>query len=411
VRLRLFSAQAKPSGWYGRLIMVGGGTLIVFGLLMLSMRLSNATIDADFSQDYFASQALLSGQTLYNPEFHNNHPPFDMLLILPLALLSYHTAFLIWSALALLCYGAVGLIVARELNIALAPHWVALTVGLALCWSPFQEQMALGQWSILIAAGLIGCWALLRHGRDRLAGVLLGFACLIKLFPGLLIVYLLLRRRWQAAAVASATVAFGGLLSLAIVGPSDTLDFFLRVAPTNAAVLAAFPLNTALAGPISRLLVDGAWVRPLLVAPSLAIWLTRLASLGLLIVLARQTWRAPTMRRGDDVAFAAVCIAMLLISPLTWQHTFMLLLLPFGLLLRELLDRPSWRGAAVSLLALALVSPPNIDIARALIGLYKPDRMPWFAALPLIAPTAGMLLIWWLISAPARAAARRRDCI
>jgi len=101
----------------------------------------------------------------------------------------------------------------------------------------------------------------------------------------------------------------------------------------------------------------------------------------------------------------------LLISPLTWQHTFMLLFLPFGLLLREMLDRPSWRGAAVSLLALALVSPPNIDIARALIGLYKPDRMPWFAALPLIAPTAGMLLIWWLISAPARAAARRRDCI
>jgi hypothetical protein len=52
----------------------------------------------------------------------------------------------------------------------------------------------------------------------------------------------------------------------------------------------------------------------------------------------------------------------------------------------------------VSLLALALVSLPNIDIARALIGAYKPERLPWFAALPLIAPTAGMLLIWWLIS-------------
>jgi len=245
---------------------------------------------ADFSQDYLASQALLSGQTLYNPEFYNNHPPFDMLLILPLALLSYHTAFLIWSALALLCYGAVGLIVARELNIALAPHWVALAVGLALCWSPFQERMALGQM----------------------------------------------------------------------------------------------------------------WVRPLLVAPGLATRLTRLASLGLLIVLARQTWRAPKTGRGDDLTFAAVCVAMLLISPLTWQHTFMLLLLPFGLLLRELLDRPNWRGTAVSLLALALVSSPNIDIARALIGLYKPDRLSWFAALPLIAPTAGLLLIWWLLVARSR---------
>ena len=109
----------------------------------------------------------------------------------------------------MICYGAIGLIVSRELNIALAPHWVALMVGLALCWPPFQEQMALGQWSLLIAASLIGCWALLRHGRDRLAGVLLGFACLIKLFPGLLIIYLL-RWRWWAAAAASATVAIGG---------------------------------------------------------------------------------------------------------------------------------------------------------------------------------------------------------
>jgi alpha-1,2-mannosyltransferase len=382
--------------------MVAGGTLIVFGLLMLLIRLSNVSLDADFSQDYLASLALLQGHTLYNPEFYNNHPPFDMLLILPLALLPYHAAFLIWSALALLCYGAIGLIVAHELHITLAPHWVALTVGLALCWSPFQEQMALGQWSLLIAACLISCWALLRVGRERLAGVLLGLACLIKLFPGLLIVYLLLRRRWWAAAAASATVALGGLLSLAIVGPSDTLDFFLRIAPANAAALAAFPLNAALAGPISRLLVDAMWVRPLLVAPGLASWLARLASLALVIVLARQCWRAPVTRAGDDTTFAAVCVAMLLISPLTWQHTFMLLLLPFGLLLRQLLDRPSWRGIAMSLLALALVSPPNIDISRALIGLYKPDRMPWFAALPLIAPTAGLLLIWWLLATSLR---------
>jgi hypothetical protein len=119
---RFFSAQAKSSGWAGRLIMVAGGTLAVFGLLMLLIRLSNVTLDADdFSQDYLASQALLNGQTLYNPEFYNNHPPFDMLLIAPLALQPYHTAFLIWSAIALICYGVIGLLVARELRIVLAP--------------------------------------------------------------------------------------------------------------------------------------------------------------------------------------------------------------------------------------------------------------------------------------------------
>ncbi len=37
------------------------------------------------------------------------------------------------------------------------------------------------------------------------------------------------------------------------------------------------------------------------------------------------------------------------------------------------------------------------------------ERLLWFAALPLIVPTAGMLLIWWLISASPRTAACRRD--
>jgi hypothetical protein len=149
-------------------------------------------------------------------------------------------------------------------------------------------------------------------------------------------------------------------------------------------------------------------VRPLVVAPQLAAWLTRLANLIALVVLARQSWRMPATRRGDDLTYAAVCVAMLLISPLTWQHTFMLLILPFGLLLRALVERPSWRGAALGLLAAAIVSLPNIDIARALIASYKPDRLPWLAALPLIAPTVGLLLIWWLLGASSRLPAQER---
>jgi alpha-1,2-mannosyltransferase len=247
-------------------------------------------------------------------------------------------------------------------------------------------------------ATLIGCWALLRQRRDALAGVLLGLACLIKLFPGLIVLYLLMRRRWLAGVAALGTVAIGSLLTLLLVGPGDMLDYFVRMAPQDSAVHGLSPINVALAGVIRRLLSDGPWVNPLIDAPLLATGLVGMASLGALIVLLRYIGRmAPTVW-SEDRAFALVCVAMLLISPITWWHVFPLLLLPFGLLLQDLQARPDRWKLGLSLLALALVSLPDLEIARALMGLYAPYRIPWFAGLLLALPTIGLTLLWWAVA-------------
>jgi hypothetical protein len=401
-------------------MLILGGALAALGVLLLLLRVQNAlVVSSDFTQDYVAAQAFRDGRSIYVEltqadlsasalrteraliapyPIVNFHPPFNVLLFAPLTVLPYDQAVLVWSALSCLLYLGIGYTVLFELRIPLAHHWRLLLLGLALCWYPFQAHIALGQLSLLVAACVICCWALLRRGREKLAGVLLGLACLIKLFPGLIILYLLLRRRWWAAGAAVVTFAAGNLLSLVLVGPRDVLDYYMRMAPQDAAMHGSSPINVAMAGMIRRLFEDGPWVSPLLNVPLLATSLIGLCSLGALILLRFQIGHLSQVAGKDDWAFALVCVAMLLISPITWWHVFPLLLLPFGLLLQDLRAQPNRRRLSICLLSLALVSLPAIDIARALMDMYAPYRVPWFAGLLLVFPTIGLVLLWWALA-------------
>ncbi len=399
------------------MVLIVGATLVILGLFSLGLGLRTAHISdgRDFSHDYFAVQALRAGTTIYAPKIENYHPPFDVLTVMPLAGLPFKTAFLTWSALSLVCFGLIIAITLLELGISLAWPWLVLLGGLALCWYPFQFQMMMGQWSFLIGACILGCWVLLRHDRDVSAGVLLGIASLIKLFPGLLILFLVLRRRWKALAAVAVTTLLGMAVTVAIVGSRDTVDFVVSVAPGNVAEHATFPLNASLTGLFSRLLTDGPWVRPLAVAPELARWLVILASLGLVGALARHILARPVRPDHDDTTFALACVAMLLISPLTWVHMSMVLMLPFGLLLRDRLEGAARPGMVMqAFLVLALLSMPHLDIGRALMTHYAPNRTPWYAALLFAAPTAAMLLLWHILSVrlswPPQTQPLRVDC-
>jgi hypothetical protein len=413
------SSQPHLSVRRARLVIAIGVVLIVVGALLLLTRMQNVVVvGSDFTQDYVAGQALRQGRTIYAPfgqddltaeklgtanplltpdGFANNHPPFDAVLFLPMTFLPYDVAIYLWSVFSVVLYCVTIWIILRELKIELATHWKVLLAGLALCWYPFQAHIALGQISLLVIVCLVWCWALLRRGRDLPAGVLLGIACLIKLFPGVIVVYLLLRRRWRAAGAAIATLAAGGLLTLAVVGVPDTIDFFRRVAPLNGLANAPVPINYALSGVFHRLFGDGLWVNPAVSAPWVVSPLATLCSLALTALLAFIVWRSPATLHADDTTFSLACLVMLLASPITWQHIFPLLLLPLALLALDLARRFDRRRLALTLVVLVILSLPDIEIGRALMGYYRPYRMEWFAGQVFLIPTFGLLLLGWLV--------------
>lgn len=404
------ASRARATLLLPSLLTIAGIGLTALGTALFTagvMRLQ--VFPSDFSQDYFAALALRHGRSIYSDlsaisEFNNQpiqlrgilnyHPPFNAILFLPLTAFAYRTATIAWSALTLILYGLTGWIILHELGLRYAWPTGWLIVGLALCWDPFIAQVAHGQLSIVLVSCIISAWASLRHGHQTLAGLLLGLACLIKLFPGLLIAYLALRRQWIATRAAVLCVALGYGFTLVVVGVEDVVHYHQEVMRANAALYGPYPLNVSLSGVFYRLFTDNPWSEPIVNHSQLALFSVALTSLILLTPLLYQRSHDS---RADDESFALTCIGMLLISPITWGHIFPILWLPLGLIARRWQITKERAIPTPGLLSVILISLPNLSIARALISHYAPYRMPWATSLLLLGPTLGILLLWGML--------------
>jgi alpha-1,2-mannosyltransferase len=119
------------------------------------------------------------------------YPPFAALFFVPFEMLGNVDARWALTVASMLCYLLVVVLCARRLQMKLAP---AAIVGLAgLAFEPFVRNILLGQINIvLMALVVVDCF--LVPGRYR--GMLIGVAAGIKLVPGSLIVFLVLKREW-----------------------------------------------------------------------------------------------------------------------------------------------------------------------------------------------------------------------
>ena len=159
---------------------------------------------------------------------------------------------------------------------------------------------------VLILADLL--FAVPRN--SRWAGVGIGLATALKLFPGIFIVYLLVTRRWRAAAVSAATAAGadaarGGDRAARLVALLDRRAVVDRAG--GAPRLHRQPVAAGHARPPGR-------AGPAAEAGSGCCVAVAVAAFGL--------WRAArAAREGDDVAALTLTgLVGALISPITWPH-------------------------------------------------------------------------------------------
>jgi alpha-1,2-mannosyltransferase len=297
----------------------------------------------------------------------NAHPPPSVLLALPLAGLAYPDAFLVWNLLSLAAFAASLAIVAWQLRIPVAPWMVPPALALLLVCAPFREQVLHGQLNLVLLLLLVGAWAAERSGRPALAGALVGAAAAVKVFPGFFILYFALRRQWRAAAAAVASLAALTLLALALFGTEAYRDYFDKGMPAAAACRGDW-LNCSLAGFWSRLLGPSNDAK-IADSPAAALALTALSALLLLAVLVPRVVRAAS-REQTDLAFGSWCVAMLLVSPIAWNHYLLLLLIPVALLWRDLPGEGWSRWAFRGVLVLLWLNPIWLDT------LFTADRWP-----------------------------------
>jgi hypothetical protein len=263
----------------------------------------------------------------------NAHPPTAVLLALPLAVLDYPEATLVWNLVSLGALAVSLRLVARELRVPVSA-WslVPLTTLLLLC-NPLRQQVNQGQFNLLLLLLLASTWAADRAGKGTWAGIWLGAATAVKLFPGFLLLYFAVRRQGKVLVSAALTTAALTGLTAAVLGVEAYRGYVEEALPRMEAIRGEWS-NASLPGLWTKLFDPATGrtrVTPLRRSPALARTATALSGAIVLIVVAVRARRART-RTEQDWAFGLAVTGMLLVSPVTWDHYFLLLLLPVALL-------------------------------------------------------------------------------
>jgi alpha-1,2-mannosyltransferase len=191
-----------------------------------------------------------------------------------------------------------------------------LLVAAALAFPPVVGELVLGNVHLVLLGLLTVAWLGIRRGDARgewIAGAAVGVAAVVKVFPGVLVLWFLLTRRYRAAAGAIVGAAALALVTLPITGIEPWLQY-----PTVLANLGV-PLDTR------DTLAPTVWLAPVLGFTPARV----LVTIAGLTVLASS---AIGSRRGDATStarsFAIAVTVSVLIAPALYHHYLALLVLP-----------------------------------------------------------------------------------
>src|SRR6266511_2722872 len=144
-------------------------------------------------------------------------PPFATLLVVPFAAVAHASAAVAkgaWAAASVACIGWSVVAVPRE-------RWRPVLLAVAAVAVPLNRNFEDLNLNAILLALVVAAAADLERGRETRSGAWIGAATALKVFPGLLLVYLAYRRRWRAAAAGAAVAAactIGALLPYGVHG-------------------------------------------------------------------------------------------------------------------------------------------------------------------------------------------------
>jgi hypothetical protein len=366
-------------------------TLAIFGLILGvagCLSLGPLCVDAmrpepgrvnDFFQDWGSARNFFLGLPVYShhaisvPQHlgvpfdavttvdYNAHPPTSVLLALPLAQLTYPDAVLAWNTISLVALLASLGIVAVVLPVSRSLFLPVLAL-LTFC-HPLYGNLYQGQLTLILVLLVTLIWALDRSGHSNAAGIALGAAAAIKLFPAYLMVYFAARARLRPLLATVFSVVVLTLITVAVLGPETYRDYMQVVLPAQTR-FRSLGYNYALAGLWHKLfdpVGEGGCMTPLWSCPAVALYGTLLSDLALTVIIAAFTYRART-RAQCDLAYASIVTAMLLVSPVSWDTSLPLLLVPIAVAARHA-DCTRWMPA-VLVLIVALIWMPQQSMTR-----------------------------------------------
>jgi hypothetical protein len=268
------------------------------------------------------------------------YPPTSIPLLYPLSLLSYEGA-----KTLLLVANHFGVLICTYLMLFKIMPTGTFTNGklelmflLAYVFSFFPIVLTLdhGQTNLFVLAFLCLFWyALKNHYSSVLTAVPLVGAILLKIYPIVLVLLLLVKSRFRVIGWVVVLLALWTGFSYLVLPKSIWRDYFSLVLPQagyakdiGGYLLAADPWNQSINGFTSKLFL-GTEPFPALVPSAAAAQIAPLALAGLVVLYS--TWVSNRVTRlcGDryiDLEISLFLIVMFLIAPFSWEHHHVLVL-------------------------------------------------------------------------------------
>ncbi len=334
---------------------------IAFGLIYTAVIVVVVLIRAESSTDFRdfwenAAHFVETGEIRADLGVHNYLPVFTLLMA-PFGLLPLRLAIVLFTLLSLGAFACAVYATERTLRRPgeVTPRLATfLAVGLMLPY--ITSSAVLGAFGLLLSSLIVLGWVCFERRQEWRTGFLIALAALLKLLPGALLVYFLLKGRWRVLAAAGGTFALVGVgLPLVMLGPQETLRQHRALAESAAAHSARHTIfadkpkkiigsNNALPTTLRRLLT------PIDTQPSdhpehqparvnIADWspanvwglfialMVTIAVASIAVTLPRRPGN-PTAERAQ---YGVWCCVALLATPLMWTHYLPLIYWPLAI--------------------------------------------------------------------------------
>jgi len=302
----------------------------------------------DFVQDYCAARLTSTGEPIFGPAFeprcleltgvsgiNNFHPPPYTTLVRPLAGFDYRTASWIWSTILLLSFWFITRICISLVGDEKRDR--LLYFSALMLWAPAIECIGLLAISPILALGtsiLIAFRAGKFRENDLLEGVVLGLLASVKLFPGLLFMPYLIAGRFRTCLAAILSVLVFFAITANQFGISQIAFYFSQIVNKNVNEFAGFVTNDSINGVLISYFLDTPWSTAPFQSAAAKISLQIALSIATLISAWIISRKAQACKR-PDLSLAIWVPSMILLSPISWTHSLVMLLAPLSLLLKD----------------------------------------------------------------------------
>ncbi len=324
-------------------------TLLIFGYLYYQNQVIGALNNLhgnDFAHNYLAGKLLSQGENPYRADLLLGeaqklgiervnpfvYPLFIGLLFIPLSYLSYPQAQWVWFVLSHLFLAAGIFLWLQGLPKTLRPMaGLIILAGLSIFF-PLTRTLTAGQLNLFILFLIITGWASQKKGNSVLTGITLGIATLIKLFPGLFLIYYLLRKQYKVFFSGLATLLSITVLLTAFFGLQPMIDYAQMVKEMSygksvwaesAEVFHVSPANQSFHALVAHLFTPNKETLPLMDSPELAKELSLLFTLIMISILGWIAYRLGKRHlpaQQEDILYGWVLLTALMVPSLFWDH-------------------------------------------------------------------------------------------